>query len=66
MRRLARMIVAAATATVARLVPMAGQAGGAPSIAFNPSSNNDGTIDSGLWVHRRADLGGDSRQGEVS
>jgi hypothetical protein len=66
MRRLARMIVAAATATVARLVPVAGQAGGASSIACNPSSNNFGTIDSGLWVYRRAELGGDSQQGEVS
>jgi hypothetical protein len=60
------MLVAAATATVARLAPVAEQAGGAPFIAFNPSSNDYGTIDSGLWVHRRADLGGDSQQGEVS
>ena len=66
MRRLARMIVAAATAMVARLVPVAERAGGAPSIAFNPSSIKYGTIDSGLWVHRRADLGGDSQQGEGS
>jgi hypothetical protein len=41
------MIVAAATATVARLVPAAEQGVGAPSIAFNPTANNDGTIDSG-------------------
>jgi hypothetical protein len=66
MRRLARMIVAAATATVARLAPLAGQAGSAPSLAFNPSSNNDRAIDSGPSARRRADLGGDSQQGEVS
>jgi len=66
MRRLARMIVAAATATVARRVPVAGQAGGAPAVAFDPSPNDHGAGDSGPWPCWRTDLGGDTQQGEVS
>ena len=45
MRGLIRIIVAAVAATVALLVPVAGQAGGAPALAWSPATN--GTYDYG-------------------
>ena len=66
MRRLARMIVAAATATVARLVPAARQAGGAPTIALYPSSIYHGTIDLGPWFIGGLDPAATLNKGEVS
>ena len=51
MRGLRRIIFAAAAATVALAIPAAGQAGGAPAIAWTPTTSagtfNYGTIDAG-------------------
>jgi hypothetical protein len=62
------MMVAPATPTVARLVPVTEQAGGASPVALDPSSNNDAAIISRprRFVHRPADPGGDLNEGEVS
>jgi len=51
MRGLVRTIIAAAAMTVALVIPAAGQAGGAPAIAWTPTTSagtfNYGTIDVG-------------------